>query len=115
MDLLSQNEILNHINTSNSQVVKSINYHGADEDKALVIKELKFHEFKKIKKQESKLYTKQQILDVIQVLYEIEVYQMLEQINRSNEENSSFANLYRVEDELYNQTGISENELVDAI
>ena len=40
---------------------------------------------------------------------------MLEQINRSNEENSSFANLYRVEDELYNQTGISENELVDAI
>ena len=65
MDLLSQNEILNHINTTNSQVVKSIYYHGADEDKALVIKELKFHEFKKIKKQESKLYTKQQILDVI--------------------------------------------------
>ena len=55
---MSQNEILDHIDTTNEKVVKSINFYGEDEEKAKQIKELKFHVFNKKTPQESKLYTK---------------------------------------------------------
>ena len=45
-DIISQNEILNHLNTSNENVVKSIQYYGGDEEKAQEIKELDIYCFR---------------------------------------------------------------------
>ena len=51
----------------------------------------------------------------MQVLHDIEVYQMVEEMKNPPKKVIEFATLYKVEDELFNQTGITEQELVDAI